>query len=73
MQNLKRLSELDGKEQYGFETLNKFAALEDLDVWTLRWILTLSGKRMEGITKFEKKIQGYSGLQKHKSLRDRGC
>jgi hypothetical protein len=29
--NLKKLNEVEGKEQYGVEVSNRFAALEDLD------------------------------------------
>jgi hypothetical protein len=31
--NLKKLNELEGKEQYRVEVSNRFAALEDLDAW----------------------------------------
>jgi hypothetical protein len=32
MLNLKKLNEIEGKEKYCVEVLNRFAALEDLDV-----------------------------------------
>jgi hypothetical protein len=42
--NLKKLNEVEGKEQFRVEVLNRFAALEDL---TQRWKLIVLGKRLE--------------------------
>jgi hypothetical protein len=39
--NLKKLNEVEGKEQYLVEVSNRFAALE---IWTQRWKLILPGK-----------------------------
>jgi hypothetical protein len=39
--NLKKLNEVEGKEQYRDKVSNRFAALEDLDAG---WKLIMSGK-----------------------------
>jgi hypothetical protein len=68
---LKKLNEIEGKEQYRVEVSNKFAALEDLDteveinsVWeTLRKNIKISAK----------KSLSYFELKNHKPLFDEGC
>jgi hypothetical protein len=62
--NLKKLNEVEGKEQFCVEVPNRFAALEDLDTeveinsaWeTIREITTISAKDS----------LGYFELKKHK-------
>jgi hypothetical protein len=44
--NLKKLNDVEGKEQHRVEVSNRFAALED---WMQRWKLIVSGKRLERI------------------------
>jgi hypothetical protein len=44
--NLKKLNEVQGKENYCVEVSNRFAALED---WMQRWKLIVLGKRFERI------------------------
>jgi hypothetical protein len=44
--NLKKLNEVDGKEQYHAQAANRFTALED---FVLRWILIVLGKILERI------------------------
>jgi hypothetical protein len=59
--NLKKLNEVEGKEQYCVEVLNRFAALEDLDTevhiiraWeTIRENIKISGK--ESLDNYELK------------------
>jgi hypothetical protein len=46
---LKKLNEVEGKEQYRVEISNRFAALENL---ALRKMLIKSGKLLERIAKF---------------------
>jgi hypothetical protein len=54
--NLKKLNEVEGKEQYRVEVSNRFAALEDLDseveinsAWEMiREIITISASRGQG-------------------------
>jgi hypothetical protein len=68
--NLKKLNEVEGKEQFHVEVSNRFAALEDLDtgveinsVWeTIRDNIEISAK--EGL--------GYFELKKHKPWFDKG-
>jgi hypothetical protein len=68
---LKKLDQVEGKEQFRFEVSNKFAALEDVDTeveinsaWeTVRDNITISAK--ESI--------GYFELKKHKTWFDEGC
>jgi hypothetical protein len=69
--NLKKLKEVEVKEQYRVEISNRFAALEELDTevdinraWeTIR----------ENITILAKESLGYYGLKKHKPWFDEGC
>jgi hypothetical protein len=69
--NLKKLNEVQGKEQLRVEVSNRFAALEDLaadveinSAWeTIR----------ENIKIATKESLGYSELKKHKPWIDEGC
>jgi hypothetical protein len=69
--NLKKLNEVEGKEQYRVEVSNKFAALEDLDaeveinsVWEMI---------RENIKISAKESLGYCELKKHKPWFDQAC
>jgi hypothetical protein len=69
--SLKKLNELEGKEQFSFEVSNEFAVLEDLDAevesnsaWeTIRENIKISTKMS----------LGYFELKKHKPWFDGGC
>jgi hypothetical protein len=69
--NLKKLNEVEDKEQFCVEVSNRFAALEDLDAeveinsaWeTIRENVKISAK--ENL--------GYFELKKHKPWFDKGC
>jgi hypothetical protein len=68
--NLKKLNEVEGKEQFRVEVSNRFAALEDLDPeveinspWETIRELKISAK--ESLDYFE--------LKKHKPWFDEGC
>jgi hypothetical protein len=69
--NLKKLNEVEDKQQYLVETSNRFAALENLDIeedinraWeTIRVNIKISAKES----------LGYYGLKKHKPWFDEGC
>jgi hypothetical protein len=69
--NLKRLNEVQGKEQFHVEVSNRFAALEDLDsgveidsAWeTIRKNINISAKES----------LGYFELRKHKPWFNEGC
>jgi hypothetical protein len=69
--NLKKLNNVEGKEQFHVEVSNRFAALEDLDTemeinsaWeTIRVNIKISAK--ENL--------GYYELRKHKPWFDEGC
>jgi hypothetical protein len=69
--NLKKLKELEGKDQFCVEVSNRFAALEDLDAevdinsaWeTIRENINISAKES----------LGYLELKKHKPGFDEGC
>jgi hypothetical protein len=69
--NLKKLNEVEGKEQFHVELSNRFAALEDLDaeveinsVWEMI---------RENIQISAKESLGYFELKKHKPWFDEGC
>jgi hypothetical protein len=69
--NLKKLNEVEGKEQYHVEVSNRFAALEDLDTE-----VEISGAWetiRESITILAKESLGYYKLRKHKPWFDEGC
>jgi hypothetical protein len=69
--NLKKLNEVEGKEQYWFKISNRFSALENLDAevdinraWeTIRESIKISAKES----------LGYCELKKHKPWFDEGC
>jgi hypothetical protein len=69
--NLKKLNEVEGKEQFRVEVSNRFAALEDLDAevdinsaWeTIRENIKISAKES----------LGYFKLKKHKPWFQKGC
>jgi hypothetical protein len=69
--NLKKLNEVEGKEQYRVEISNTFAALEnfDDDVDINRTWETIRGN----IKISPKESLGYYELKKHKSWFDEGC
>jgi hypothetical protein len=69
--NLKKLNEVEGKEQYRVELSDRFAALENLD--TEVDINEELGKLSERISKFQPKSLGYYELKKHKPWFDEGC
>jgi hypothetical protein len=68
--NLKKLNEVEGKEQFCVEVSNEFAALEDLD--TEVEINTAWETIRENINISAKESQGYYEL-KHKPWFDEGC
>jgi hypothetical protein len=69
--NLKKINEVEGKEQYRVEVSNRFAALEDLDTkveinraWqTIRENIKISAKES----------LGYYELRKHRPWFDEAC
>jgi hypothetical protein len=69
--NLKKLNNIEGKEQFRVEVSNRFAALEDLDTeveinsaWeTIRGNINISAKES----------LGYFELKKHKPWFDERC
>jgi flagellar biosynthesis/type III secretory pathway chaperone len=69
--NLKKLDEVEGKEQYRVEISNRFAALEDLDdgVDINRAWETI----MENIKILAQESLGYYELKKNKTWSDEGC
>jgi hypothetical protein len=69
--NLKKLNEVEGKEEYRVEVSNRFAALEDLD--TEVEINTIWETIRENIKIPAKQSLGYYELKKHKPWFDEGC
>ncbi|PNF33766.1 hypothetical protein B7P43_G10210 [Cryptotermes secundus] len=69
--NLKKLNELEGKEQYRVEISNRFAALENLD--TEVDVNTAWETIREDIKMSAKESLGYYGPKKHKPWFDEGC
>jgi hypothetical protein len=69
--NLKKLNEVECKEQYRVQISNRFAALENLDteVDINRALETIT----ENIKISAKENLGYCELKKHKSWFDEGC
>jgi hypothetical protein len=69
--NLKKLNEVECKEQYHFQISNRFAALENLDteVYINRALETIR----ENIKISAKESLGYCELKKHKPWLDEGC
>jgi hypothetical protein len=69
--NLKKLNEVEGKEQFRVEVSNRFAALEDLDAEVeinSAWEMI-----RENIKISAKESLGYFELKKHKPWFDEGC
>jgi hypothetical protein len=69
--NLKKLNEVEGKEQFHVEVLNRFAALEDLDPQVeinSAWEMI-----RENINISAKESLGYFELKKHKPWFNKGC
>ncbi|PNF33516.1 hypothetical protein B7P43_G18394, partial [Cryptotermes secundus] len=69
--NLKKLNEVEGKEQYRVEISNRFAALENLDT---EFEVNNDWETMrENIKMSAKEILGYYEPKKHKPWFDEGC
>jgi hypothetical protein len=68
--NLKKLNEVEDKEQFGVEVSNRFAALEDLHTE-----VEINGawETIKEITISAKESLGYFELKKHKPWFDKGC
>jgi hypothetical protein len=69
--NLKKLNEVEGKEQFRVEVSNRFAALEDLD--TEVEINSAWETITENIKISAKESLGYFEFKKHKLWFDKGC
>jgi hypothetical protein len=69
--NLKKLNEIEGKEQYHVEVSNRFAALEDLELEME--INSASEMIRENIKISTKGSLSYFELKKHKPLFNKGC
>jgi hypothetical protein len=69
--NLKKINEVEGKEQYHVEVSNRFVALEDLDAEV--GINSAWETIGENITMSAKESLGYFELKKHKPWFDEGC
>jgi hypothetical protein len=69
--SLKKLNEVEGKEQYHVEVSNRFAALEDLG--TEVEINSAWKTIQENIKISAKESLGYYEFRKHKPWYDRGC
>jgi hypothetical protein len=69
--NLKKLNEVEGKEQYRVEVSNRFVALEDLDVEVE--INSVWEMIRENIKISVKESLGYCELKKHKPWFDEAC
>jgi hypothetical protein len=69
--NLKKLNEVEGKENYRVEVSNRFAALEDLDAEVE--INTIWETIRENIKISAKMSLGYYEPKQHKSWFDEGC
>jgi hypothetical protein len=69
--NLKKLNEVESKEQYRFEILNRFSVLENLDTEV---VINRTWETIrENIKVSAKEILGYHELKKHKPWFDEGC
>jgi hypothetical protein len=69
--NLKKLNEVEGKEQYRVEVSNRFAALEYLNAevnFSSAWEII-----SENIKILAKERLGYCELKKHKPWFDEAC
>jgi hypothetical protein len=69
--NLKKLNDVEGKEQFRVEVSNRFAALEGLDAEVE--INSAWESITENIKISAKKSLGYFELKKHKPWFDEGC
>jgi hypothetical protein len=69
--NLKKLNEVEGKEQYCVEISNRFAALENLD--TEGDVNKAWENIRENIKFFAKESLGYYEVKKNKPCFDEGC
>jgi hypothetical protein len=69
--NLKKLNEVDGKEQYQAEISNRFTALENLNA--VVDINRASETIRENIKISAKESAGYYELKKHMAWFDEGC
>jgi hypothetical protein len=69
--NLKKLNDVEGKEQFCVEVLNRFAALEELD--TEVEINSAWEMIRENINISAKQSRGYFEFKKHKPWFDKGC
>jgi hypothetical protein len=69
--NLKKLNDVEGKEQFRVGVTNRFAALKDLD--TEMEINSAWKTIRENIKISAKNNLGYFELKKHKSWSDKGC
>jgi hypothetical protein len=69
--NLKKLNDVEGKEQYRVEVSNRFAALEDLDAEVQ--INSAWEMIRENIKTSAKESLSYFELKKHKPWFDEGC
>jgi hypothetical protein len=69
--NLKKLNDVEGKEQFHVEVSNRFAAFEDLD--TEVEINSAWETIRENIKISAKESLGYFKLKKHKPWFDEGC
>jgi hypothetical protein len=69
--NLKKLNDVEGKEQFRVEVSNRFAALEDLD--TEVEINSAWEMIRENIKISAKESLGYFKMKKHKPWFDKGC
>jgi hypothetical protein len=69
--NLRKINEVEGKEQYHVEVSDRFAALEDLD--TEVKINSAWETIRENIKISAKESLGYFKLKKHKPWFDKGC
>jgi hypothetical protein len=69
--NLKKLDEVEGKEQYRVEILNRFAALENLDDDV---DINRAWETIKDNIKISVKVSlGYYELKKHNPWFDKGC
>jgi hypothetical protein len=69
--NLKKLNEVEGKEQYRVEISNRFAALENLGI--KMYINRAWETNRENIEISAKENLGYYEMKKHKPWLDEGC
>jgi hypothetical protein len=69
--NLKKLNDVEGKEQFRVEVSNRFAGLEDLDTEVE---INSAWETIRENTKFPaKESPGYFECKKHKPWFDEGC